>query len=66
MAALPIEWVLIIFYGPSAHRATYGRLGNTKYTKDYIQRVERLIGTPVLIASVGPGREQTLIREDLF
>jgi hypothetical protein len=37
MAALPIEWVLIIYYGPSAHRATYGRLGNTKYTKDYIQ-----------------------------
>lgn len=37
MAALPIEWVLIIYYGPSAHRATYGRLDNTKYTKDYIQ-----------------------------
>lgn len=37
MAALPIEWVLIVYYGSSAHRATYGRLGNTKYTKDYIQ-----------------------------
>lgn len=37
MSALPVEWVLAIYYGPSAHRATYGRLNNTKYTKDYIQ-----------------------------
>lgn len=39
MAAQSVEWVLVIFYGPSAHRATYGRLDgrNTKYTKDYIQ-----------------------------
>ena len=32
-----VEWVLTIFYGVSAHRATYGRLSDTKYTKDYIQ-----------------------------
>lgn len=32
-----VEWILVVFYGPSAHRATYGRLTNTKYTKDYIQ-----------------------------
>src|SRR5260370_38604954 len=37
MAAQPVEWVLVIYYGRSAHRATYGRLNNTKYTKDYIQ-----------------------------
>lgn len=39
MAAQPVEWVLAIYYGPSAHRATYGRLDgkNTRYTKDYIQ-----------------------------
>jgi hypothetical protein len=37
MAVQPVEWVLAIFYGPSAHRATYGRLDNTRYTKDYIQ-----------------------------
>lgn len=37
MPAQPVEWVLVIYYGPSAHRATYGRLGDTKYTKDYIQ-----------------------------
>ncbi|CAE6969258.1 hypothetical protein R69608_07192 [Paraburkholderia nemoris] len=37
MAVQPVEWVLVVYYGPSAHRATYGRLSNTKYTKDYIQ-----------------------------
>ena len=39
MVAHPVEWVLVIYYGPSAHRATYGRLDgqDTKYTKDYIQ-----------------------------
>lgn len=38
MAALPVEWVLVIHYGSSAHRAAYGRsVGNPKYSKDYIQ-----------------------------
>ncbi|MDP2819279.1 MAG: HNH endonuclease [Polaromonas sp.] len=37
MVAQPVEWVLVIYYGPSAHRATYGRLDGTKYTKDYLQ-----------------------------
>lgn len=37
MTALPVEWVLVIHYGLSAHRATYGRLDGTSYTKDYIQ-----------------------------
>lgn len=46
MSALPVEWVLVIYYGPSAHRATYGRLGrsdagNKTYTKDYIQLSRR-------------------------
>ncbi len=41
MTAFPVEWVLAIFYGPSAHRATYGRLGDTAYTKDYIQLYRR-------------------------
>lgn len=37
MTALPVEWVLVIHYGVSAHRATYGRLPGNNYTKDYIQ-----------------------------
>ncbi len=38
MPARPVEWVLVVFYGPSAHRATYGRqVVSDKYSKDYIQ-----------------------------
>lgn len=38
MAAKPVEWVLIIYYGPTAHRATYGRqVRHPRYSKDYIQ-----------------------------
>lgn len=37
MAWTPVEWVLAIYYGPTAHRAVYGRLGGTQYTKDFIQ-----------------------------
>jgi hypothetical protein len=33
-----VEWVLVVYYGPEAHRATYGRqVKSTRYTKDYIQ-----------------------------
>lgn len=38
MTALPVEWVLVIFYNLAAHKATYGRRpGSAGYTKDYIQ-----------------------------
>ena len=38
MAAQPVEWVLVVHYGPEAHRATYGRqVQSNRYTKDYIQ-----------------------------
>jgi len=37
MTAKAVEWVLVIRYGSSAHRAIYGRLPGTTYTKDYIQ-----------------------------
>lgn len=38
MIAQPVEWVLVVYYGPEAHRATYGRqVRSTRYTKDYIQ-----------------------------
>lgn len=38
MAAQPVEWVLVVYYGPEAHHATYGRKVRSKrYTKDYIQ-----------------------------
>lgn len=41
MTAKPVEWILVVYYGPSAHRATYGRLPGKKYTKDYIQLSRR-------------------------
>ncbi len=37
MTATPVEWVLVVLYGTTAFRATYGRLSDTRYTKDYIQ-----------------------------
>jgi hypothetical protein len=38
MTAQPVEWVLVVFYNPSAHRATYGRgVHSDRYSKDYIQ-----------------------------
>ncbi|MBO6563620.1 MAG: HNH endonuclease [Pseudomonadales bacterium] len=38
MTARPVEWVLVVFYGPEAHRAAYGRqVRSNRYTKDYIQ-----------------------------
>lgn len=38
MAMQHVEWVLVVYYGPEAHRATYGRqVRSNRYTKDYIQ-----------------------------
>lgn len=38
MPLQPVEWVLVVYYGPEAHRATYGRqVRSGRYTKDYIQ-----------------------------
>lgn len=37
MTMQQVEWVLVVHYGKSAHRATYGRLPGQTYTKDYIQ-----------------------------
>jgi hypothetical protein len=38
MAAQPVEWVLVVYYGTAAHQATYGRqVRKGGYSKDYIQ-----------------------------
>lgn len=49
MTALPVEWVLAIFYGPAAHQATYKRFPGTTYTKDYIQ----LSRKPEFLSAIG-------------
>jgi len=32
--------------------------------RNYIQRIEELAGVPIAIVSVGPGREQTIVRDN--
>lgn len=40
MSHQPVEAVFVVFYGLTAHKATYGRLQGEAYTKDYIQLVQ--------------------------
>src|SRR4051812_19122763 len=38
MAAQPVDWVLVVYYGTAAHQPTYGRkVDQGGYSKDYIQ-----------------------------
>lgn len=62
MSAQPVEWVLVIYYGQSAHRATYGRLKGTKYTKDYIQlsRKKEFLDTVTKLFSVNSGEANSV------
>lgn len=59
MSAYPVEWVLVVSYNRSAHRATYGRLSGTTYTKDYIQlsRKEDFLETVARVFPVAEGVE---------
>lgn len=34
--------------------------------QDYVQRIERFLGVPIVLMSIGPGREETLVRTDPF
>ena len=34
--------------------------------RDYISRIEEAVGVPVAVISTGPGRDQTILLEDLF
>ncbi len=41
MSFQAVEWILVVKYNVSAHRAVYGRLTkSTTYTKDYIQLIQ--------------------------
>jgi hypothetical protein len=53
----PVEWVLVIYYGSSAHRATYGRLGGSKYTKDFIQLTNELLKSIAHVFPAAPGEK---------
>ena len=43
---------------------TWDELPNN--AKQYIERIEGLVGVPISIVSVGPGREQTIVRSSPF
>jgi hypothetical protein len=58
MSGREVEWVLVVHYGSAAHRATYGRLSGTTYTKDYLQlsRLPGFLETVRKAFSVSPGK----------
>lgn len=56
MTAKRVEWVLVIRFGSSAHRATYGRLPGTTFSKDFIQ-LSRKKGFIEELESVFPSLE---------
>jgi hypothetical protein len=58
MVAQPVEWVLVVYYGPAAHQAIYGRqVRRGGYTKDYIQlsRKPEFLETMTSLFSVAAG-----------
>lgn len=57
MAAQPVEWVLVVYYGPTAHQSLYGRqVKKAGYTKDYIQlsRKTKFLDEVANLFSVSP------------
>jgi len=37
-----------------------------KAAQNYVKAIEKWLETPVVIISVGPGREQTIVRKKIF
>ncbi|MBM3200691.1 adenylosuccinate synthase [Candidatus Woesearchaeota archaeon] len=48
-------------FGDISQARTYKQL--PKSARNYVNRIEELIGTPVTVISVGPGREETIFRK---
>jgi adenylosuccinate synthase len=46
--------------------ATKGFSPLPKEVKDYVMRIQALIGVPVILVSIGPGRDDTIILKDIF
>lgn len=54
---------------PGWQSSTYGLTDFAalpKAAKDFIKRIEELVGIPIVILSTGPERKETIIRSDLF
>lgn len=65
MSFQAVQWILVVNYNKTAHRAVYGRLsGEAKYSKDYIQlpRLNKFIDDlGVAFPSLGSGAPSTPI-----
>lgn len=65
MSLQAVQWILVVNYNATAHRAVYGRLsGEPKYSKDYIQLPRRqkfIADLGVAFPSLGAGAPSTPI-----
>lgn len=65
MSLQPVQWILVVKYNKTAHRALYGRMGGeAKYSKDYIQlprRQDFIADLGVAFPSLGSGAASTPI-----
>lgn len=65
MSYQAVQWILVVNYNATAHRAVYGRLsGEPKYSKDYIQlprRTEFIHDLGVAFPALGAGAPSTPI-----
>ena len=65
MSYQAVQWILVVNYNATAHRAVYGRLsGEPKYSKDYIQlprRTEFIHDLGVAFPALGAGAPSTHI-----
>lgn len=65
MSFQAVQWILVVNYNATAHRAVYGRLsGESKYSKDYIQlprRSEFIHDLGVAFPTLGAGAPSTPI-----
>ncbi len=50
-----------------AHRTSVRRFEDLPAeARRYVERIEALVGVPIDVISVGPGRDQTIVRHDPF
>ena len=41
-------------------------MGQAKGARDYVNRIQELVGTPIDIISTGPHRNETIMVRDIF
>ena len=61
---MPVYETLPGWQDPSAGATTYRKL--PRAARDYLSRLEQLVGVPVDIVSTGPSREAIVVRKHPF